>query len=183
MVLYLVIDQFFSSKKAQKAYFLSNDFVWLSLCFVLVRVGYWRAHLHMGPTLPSRGSLGCWHLQRSEVLSGPHRCFPGRRWCGVSPILGELCTLVTVHWARITLLPEEGSTQGGCAGARALTGHMVLLRGQTADTPACRPRALSQLLSLWPESSHRQRDGCGRAPLKHYRHWHLNFRYFSYIAK
>lgn len=158
MVLYPVIDQFLSSQRAQKAYFLSGDFVWLSLCFLLVRTGHWRAHLCGGPTTHLRGSLARDAFGESGVLSGPQRRTLGRN----HP-------------------PPCGGPAGGCAGTRAPPGATCSCRGPDGGYS---PAGHAPVTALPVAREQPQAEGWrGRAPLKRCGHRHLNFRYFSYITE
>lgn len=145
MVLYLVIDQFFFSKKA---YFLSNDFVWFNFCFLLVRIDIGERISTRDPHSPPRAPWAVNTFRESEILSGPHRLSRETLVWGQSH-LGEAlhtrhCTLGRNH------PPPQG---GGHAGRLCWNPHSNSLTGpgRTADTLVCRLRALSQLLLLWPK--------------------------------
>lgn len=126
--------------KSTKSIFPLRWFCLIEPCFLLVRTGHWRAHLCGGPTTHLRGSLARDAFGESGVLSGPSGA----------------------HWAGITLLPA-GAPRGAVLEPALHLGPHALAAGRTEDTPL--QATLRSLLSLWPESSHRQRDGVA------VRHW------------
>lgn len=155
MVLYLVIDQFFSSKKAQKACFLSNDFVWLSLCFVLVRIGYWRAHLHMGLS----GLLAPSETVRCSLA--PTGAFQGDVGVGQSHLGGALhtrhCALGQnhpppwggVHAGRLCWGPRSNGPHGLAAGPDSGYSRLQATCSVSAALPVAREQPQAKGW-LWP---------------------------------